>query len=558
MDELIIANKSDVTEIADAIREKGGTSETLSFPEGFKSAIANMSSGGGAELPAGNVNDVLGFDANGEAIPKELFVGGRAIYKLMGGTEGRTVISNENGTFYKVSDSTPSIEAFAAGVKIISPEGRVDGSSTPVTELADGVLLGFDNNFLVIPSAHASYEAGVYLPTTVQKLILNEGEQKIKRSLLPPQVQTDWNQSDDTAADFLKNRPFGEIAGGDTLTWDGNIDGLEHIDMEGEPFAVRISAAVPTKKDFLNGMIAEFSVDGEGVQTVDMTDEDSIAEIQGQFMEDGFFSFELFLIVPADNYDADDIIVPKAGIYVINPAFTGVCLTKLTLPGYTGFTTIKPLDTKFLPAHNHSWSDIAVRPTTVLDVVVSEYEDGTAKTIAKAVPHKGAVVSVEFDGVSYNCEVIQFINSVAVGNESLLGFSDNTGEPFFMTFNSNNEWNCQILVEDATVPHYVKVTAPIINRIPDAYISPMTTLWINFLETDVYLYHDSARTKKVTQLELIDIIENKPILIRNDSSSYYYPVRAYPAGRVSSGYIEFFDSSGLELIRRYTAEYTGS
>lgn len=36
-----------LTEVADAIREKGGTTAPLSFPEGMASAIRNIQSGGG-------------------------------------------------------------------------------------------------------------------------------------------------------------------------------------------------------------------------------------------------------------------------------------------------------------------------------------------------------------------------------------------------------------------------------------------------------------------------------------------------------------------------------
>ena len=36
-----------LTEVADAIREKGGTSEPLSFPEGMAEAVRNIQSGGG-------------------------------------------------------------------------------------------------------------------------------------------------------------------------------------------------------------------------------------------------------------------------------------------------------------------------------------------------------------------------------------------------------------------------------------------------------------------------------------------------------------------------------
>lgn len=36
-----------LTEVADAIREKGGTTAPLSFPDGMASAIRNIQSGGG-------------------------------------------------------------------------------------------------------------------------------------------------------------------------------------------------------------------------------------------------------------------------------------------------------------------------------------------------------------------------------------------------------------------------------------------------------------------------------------------------------------------------------
>lgn len=41
--------EADLTSVADAIREKGGTSETLSFPDGFTEAIAAIESGGGGD-----------------------------------------------------------------------------------------------------------------------------------------------------------------------------------------------------------------------------------------------------------------------------------------------------------------------------------------------------------------------------------------------------------------------------------------------------------------------------------------------------------------------------
>ena len=46
MDDLIIAKKEDVVAVANAIREKTGSSDALTFPSGFVNGIAGISSGG--------------------------------------------------------------------------------------------------------------------------------------------------------------------------------------------------------------------------------------------------------------------------------------------------------------------------------------------------------------------------------------------------------------------------------------------------------------------------------------------------------------------------------
>lgn len=45
-------NAADLTTVADAIRDKSGTSESLSFPDGFASAIAGISTG--AQVASGS------------------------------------------------------------------------------------------------------------------------------------------------------------------------------------------------------------------------------------------------------------------------------------------------------------------------------------------------------------------------------------------------------------------------------------------------------------------------------------------------------------------------
>ena len=59
-----------LTTVADAIRSKGGTSDTLIFPDGFVAAISAIQTGGGAALeplenPAGANNIDAGYQAYG-------------------------------------------------------------------------------------------------------------------------------------------------------------------------------------------------------------------------------------------------------------------------------------------------------------------------------------------------------------------------------------------------------------------------------------------------------------------------------------------------------------
>lgn len=50
----LVVDKASLVSVADAIREKGGTSDSLEFPQGFVDAVNGIeSSGGGTEMTAG-------------------------------------------------------------------------------------------------------------------------------------------------------------------------------------------------------------------------------------------------------------------------------------------------------------------------------------------------------------------------------------------------------------------------------------------------------------------------------------------------------------------------
>ena len=135
------------------------------------------------------------------------------------------------------------------------------------------------------------------------------------------------------------------IAGGGTLTWDGNTDGLlcvsAELDGEMTPLFYKISDAVPTRQDFEKGIVA-FSNEGNVVfgWQEKVYEEHMNAVFDMLFHPDGFFVYDWFYIVPTDNYVWEfdlAITFPESGIYVMNPEMHGGFIQSLTITDYTGF-----------------------------------------------------------------------------------------------------------------------------------------------------------------------------------------------------------------------------
>lgn len=155
-------------------------------------------------------------------------------------------------------------------------------------------------------------------------------------------VQPDWNQTDETAADFIKNKPFGDTpTGGDTLTWDGNTEGVTD-DMVVANTVVWVSDAVINANDIPEEGILVYNAAFGG--------EAQISKKYLTITEDGCIICDAFVVVPYDNYDATEvlgepIVIPKRGIYLLG----GVGPISVTIPGYTGFPGVKKMDEKYLP-----------------------------------------------------------------------------------------------------------------------------------------------------------------------------------------------------------------
>lgn len=107
----------------------------------------------------------------------------------------------------------------------------------------------------------------------------------------------------------------------DTLTFNpSSAEELEGMVQAGEGL-YKVSDSIPTESDFANGCSLVYS--GEVY---------SFTKEELYFLEDGFIPIDVVFIVPYDNYNADGLIFPEAGVY-----FVGGYVTSLTIPGYTGF-----------------------------------------------------------------------------------------------------------------------------------------------------------------------------------------------------------------------------
>lgn len=144
---------------------------------------------------------------------------------------------------------------------------------------------------------------------------------------------------------------FGETTvKGDTLTWDGNTEGLASVDLGGASM-YHVSDIVPEIEAFSNGY--SFSILQEGqIETAELTAED-YADIKDIFAEYGFIMpAEQIYIIPSDNFNMPGLgqVFPQKGVYFMGMGDV-MRVASLTIPGYTGFesTTVKTLDEKFMP-----------------------------------------------------------------------------------------------------------------------------------------------------------------------------------------------------------------
>lgn len=309
---------------------------------------------------------------------------------------------------------------------------------------------------------------------------------------------TSWND--------LTDKPV-VMDGGDTLTWDGNTDGLKVNEII--PTAYKVSGATPTIEDFANGATVAFDGTSFTFPASSFSDMDGL--IVGA--EGGV------LIVSKDIVGVeleDGLVLSEAGTFLVNTGDTYV--SSLTIPGYTGFD-----QEKIAPSHLYQpdWNQndatkpdfIKNRPfgRTLIEVVpkteiVGEFdgEGYSAMVDASLITGQEEYLLVTFDGVEYECFRNDSIGTVAYGNLAAFGLLD-TGEPFTFVPSEN------IIVLNDAEPHIVEINNFIIDKLDRKYVDVCSVLYVT--SNDVYLYTDSLCTVKATKLDLIAMYNKLPIQV---------------------------------------------
>ena len=227
-------------------------------------------------------------------------------------------------------------------------------------------------------------------------------------------VQPDWNQNDEIAADYIKNRPFytGDpvetvLVEESTVTFDG-INGL-------------YVAEIRSSFEATVGETYKVSWDGTAYECACVKFNNNPAIGNLSILGAGSDTGEPFIM----------IILNGEGI-VIATADTSASHT-FSISGFV--SEIVKIDPKYIRDMYYTGDPVE----TVLveeSTVPFSFSEGEGAYIgffqSTFEATVGETYKVSWDGTAYECACVKFNNNPAIGNLSILGAGSDTGEPFIM------------------------------------------------------------------------------------------------------------------------------
>lgn len=120
----------------------------------------------------------------------------------------------------------------------------------------------------------------------------------------------------------------------------------------------------------------------------------------------------------------------------------------------------------------------------------------------------GEKVRVDFDGETYDCIVSAPDEaSIFIGNGSIIGISDDTGEPFLICYDIA-EQRFQIVTALTSPTHTVSISRVVVtvHTIQQKWLPEKTKVYVS--SGDNYMYFDSERTKALSAEDFISAVNS--------------------------------------------------
>jgi hypothetical protein len=272
-----------------------------------------------------------------------------------GNTEG---LENLSGVFYKVSDCVPSLTDVQKGYAITVT--KADGTSVSKGVSAEEAASLTENNGVIsvgyiyiftkaFTEEGITYSPGIYFykesDNYVSSFSINgyafedSASVIIKTEHLPEALRFGELPTTTALGSAVVTSP-------DTITWDGNIDGLEEYDGW-----YKVSSASPSMEDLLNGFsYLAISNTGETESTTVLPENASAAL---RLHENGYILIGLIgAIMPKGGVSINGVTYSE-GVYLFKTTIgeKTIYTSSLTINGYKGFTTTElvTIDPKYLP-----------------------------------------------------------------------------------------------------------------------------------------------------------------------------------------------------------------
>ena len=251
------------------------------------------------------------------------------------------------------------------------------------------------------------------------------------------QLQPDWNQNDETAADYIKNRPFYTGDTVETVLVEQNTASFaEHNGLYGVEFPSTFEATVgETYKVSWDGTVYECTCKN--------------------------FNGELFmgnLSIAGEGSDTGEPFI----MFVYNGEGIAI-VTADTSASHTFsisalVTEVVKIDPKYIRDMYYTADPVEIvlveeRTVAFADSSNGFYRGQLKSTFSATV---GDTYKVSWDGASYECTCVLIKNLPAIGNPSIMSAGSDTGEPFLIGV--DNGKRIDILTADTSASHTVSIS----------------------------------------------------------------------------------------------------